>query len=225
MNNLTKLFFVIIVVLLAACNQDSNQISQYEKISYLSEFYKNSNLKENYFPGGLQLENEKGALTVNTCPEYLSNISTYNVVETDENMQMLFYYLPCVSAALQKKAKSAEISFFNDALNDVIINELDLTTFRSSFRRKLDANNNTFKSLGYEFDYANRKVTVKRSNWNYEFILLGRGDYNADGVEQLLVLFVDQAKSSSYYASNLLVLNKNNINQLWIAVDDGEYLE
>jgi len=54
---------------------------------------------------------------------------------------------------------------------------------------------------------------------------LGRGDYNADGSEQLLVLFIDEAKSSSYYSSNLLVLNKKNNDHLWVAVDAGEYLE
>jgi len=174
------------------------------------------------------MESETGALTVNSCSDYLSNISTYNVVEADENMHMLFYYLPCVSAVLNEKAKSSEISFFKGDMSDVIIKELDLTTFRSSLRRKLDASRNTFKSLGYEFHYADRKVTVKRSNWDYEFILLGRGDYNADGSEQLLVLFIDKAKSSSYYSSNLLVLNKNNNSHLWDAVDAvdaGEYLD
>jgi len=225
MNNLIKLFFVIIVVFLFACNQGSNQKSQYKKVSYMNEFYKNSNLKENYFPGALQMENDKGALTVNSCAGYLSNISTYNVVETDENMHMLFYYLPCVTTMLNQEANSSEISFFKGDMSVVIINELDLTTFRSSLRRKLDASNNTFKSLGYEFDYADRKVTVKRLNWDYEFILLGKGDYNANGVEQLLVLFIDQAKTSSYYASNLLVLNKKNNHHLWVAVDVSEYLQ
>jgi len=225
MNNLTKLFFVLIVIFLSSCNQDSNQKRQYKKASYLNEFYKNSNFKENSFPGALQMENEKGTLTVDSCSDYLSSISAYNVVETDENMHMLYYYLPCVSTVLNKKVNSSETSLFKGDMSNVIINELDLTTFRSSLRRKLDASINTFKSLGYEFDYADRKVTVKRSNWDYEFILLGRGDYNADGSEQLLVLFIDEAKSNAYYSSNLLVLNKKSNNKLWVAVDASEYLE
>lgn len=224
MSDLNRLFFVVIFAFLHACDQGGNQRSQYEKTSYLKEFYENSNIKVNHFPGGLLLENETDALTVNSCSEYMSSMSMYDLVESDENMRMFFYYLPCISVALQEMSKSSDISFFEGDMSHVIINELDLATFRSSFRRNIGANN-TFKSLGYDYDYVGRKVTINQSNWNYEFILLGKGDYNADGVEQLLVLFVDQANSSSYYASNLFVLNKKNKHHLWNAVDVGEYLD
>ena len=87
---------------------------------------------------------------------------------------------------------------FDGDLGRVIFNELDLTTFRSSLSRKIDERTKTFQALKNEHSHSNMQVTVKPANGEFEFILLGRGDYNSDGNEGLMVIFVDQALTSSY---------------------------
>lgn len=165
------------------------------------------------------MENDKGNISVESCFDYLSNIAKFNVVETDENMHVLLYYLPCISAELQKNANDSKESLFDGVLENVIFNELDLTSFRSSLRRKVDDTTNTFNFLKYEYSHADNRVTIKRENWQYNFILLGHGDYDADGFEDLIFLFVDEALLSSYYSSSLLVLSKNNSDRQWKADD------
>ena len=224
MNILNRFLLIVLAVLVVSCNQLNTENSQYIKTSYSDEFYKYTNTKENYFPGELKMENDKGILSANTCSEYLSNLADYNVVESDENMHMRLYYLPCVMDVLQVKAKGSKSSLFDGDLSRVITNELDLTTFRSSLRRKLDKNIKTFNALKYEYNYADMQVTVKRSNWEYVFLLLGKGDYDGDGFEDLIVLFVDQALTSSYYSSSLLLLHKNNSTHGWFASDAVELI-
>lgn len=225
MNILSRLLFIVSVVFAVSCNQSATENNQYIKTSYLDGFYKYTNTKKNYLPGELQMENDKGVLSVSSCSEYVTSLTDYNVVESDENMQMQLYYLPCIIEVVHDNAKNAHSSLFDGDLSRVVVNELNLTTFRSSLRRKLDENSNTFKTLKYEYSYTGIQVTVKRQNWEYVFLLLGKGDYDSDGVEDLMVLFVDQALSSSYYSSSLLVLHNNNSAKIWSASDAVELIK
>jgi len=225
MNIVTRLLMVVFIVFSSACNQPNKQSSEFSKISFGDELYIYSKSKKDYFPGALLVANDKGELSVNSCKQYLKSITSHKVVETDENMHMLLYYLPCVQTALQKQAKDSRSGLYEGSLSKVIIDELDLSSFRSSLRRKLDENTNTFGVLNYKYSQSNNRVTVKRSSWEYDFILLGRGDYDRDGFEDLMILFVDQALSSTYYSSNLLVLRKKDINLLWKASDALDLLE
>jgi len=194
------------------------------KASFLDEYYQFSNSKKSEFPAPLQLENETGSLVVNSCLSYLTNLRTYHVVESDENMRLQLYYLPCISEKMQSEAVNSKSSQFDGDLIRVITDELDLTTFRSSLRRKLTENVKTFNDLKYEHSLSGNKVEVKRLNWKYVFILLGKGDYDNNGFEDLMVMFIDQALSSSYYSSDILVLHKKEGDRYWTATDAVELL-
>jgi len=212
-----KFILIMSVLFVVSCSESNTENNQYPKATYLDELYKYTKTKENDFPGKLIMENEKGVLSVSSCSEYLDNLADYNVVESDENMHMQLYYLQCIAGELQKVANDAKFSLFDGELSNLVINNLDLTTFRSSLRRKLTEGTNTFNALKYDYSHSDKQVTVVSANWKYDFILLARGDYDSDGFEELMVLFIDQSLSSSYYSSDLLLLHKKKSDLLWRA--------
>lgn len=147
--------------------------------------------------------------------DYLDNLADYSVVESVDNMRNQLYYLQCIAVELQVIAIDSNFNLFSYDLSNIIFSGLDLMSFRSSLRRKLTDSSRTFKSLKYEYSHSGNRVTVKRPNWYYDFVLLGKGDYDHDGFEDLMVLFVDQSLSHSYYSSDVLLLHKTSRDLLW----------
>ena len=220
-----KLLVALTVLLLSACyHVNKLETSSYNKESFISALYRYSESEENYYPGELILKDNTGEILVNSCKTYLDNLATYSVLETDENMHMLLYYLPCIANTLDKKATDSSVSFYSNELSEVIINDLNLATFQSSLRPKLTDNVTSFKDLAYEYTESENQVTIKRPTWEYNFVLLGKGDYDHDGIEDLLVLFIDSSQASSYYSNSLLVLRKKEASQFWQAIEAEELL-
>ena len=60
-------------------------------------------------------------------------------------------------------------------------------------------------------------VLIDTKDWKYQWTLLAQGDLNGDGIEDLLVRFLDQAKTSNYFSAQILVLQSNNTENRWSA--------
>jgi len=45
--------------------------------------------------------------------------------------------------------------------------------------------------------------------WYYKFNILTKGDFNHDGIEDLLVGFIDQAKEGNYFSYSTLIITRN----------------
>lgn len=161
---------------------------------------------------------------VGDCRSFIENIKVSTVVETDSNFKVYGHYQSCISSHIFQLGQAASKSFYQGDFSELIYANLDVASFRSSIRQSLDDKTHTFKELKYQFNKEENIVDFDSPTWRYKFTLLARGDFNKDGVEDMLVGFLDEAKTASYYANVTLVLIKTDNNSLWKAEEAEQYL-
>jgi hypothetical protein len=78
---------------------------------------------------------------------------------------------------------------------------LDLTTFRNSTGDDSEGPRaRTFAELGIRpTEVSDTIATSEADGWHYSVSVLGRGDYNKDGVEEVAVCFLDWARNGGTY--------------------------
>ncbi len=193
---------------------------QYPPVAVLFEYKTKNNeaLPEIKF-----IKNDK-EITVKNCVDMISHINKFELVETDDNYRSYSYYQSCIASLIYKKGKVSTVSFYNGNFSETIYKDLDLSSFRSSIRPKLDEKIHTFLDLEYKQSGDGNRILIERPTWHYKFSLLARGDFNNDQIEDLLVGFLDESKSASYFADTTLVLIKTKKNGLWIAEEAEKYI-
>lgn len=107
-------------------------------------------------------------------------------------------------------APSALKSFLpKEKIELCIVDNLDLSTFRSSFGPRRGAGQRTFKDLGETAPtISSGTIDFKSDDWSYTIRILGRRDYNGDGLEDIAVCFVDRALKGTYNTSEPLLLTR-----------------
>lgn len=162
----------------------------------------------------------KTSVSVSNCTDFIKNISLYTAEETGHNMRALADYQQCIISWVAGQAKPASLSFIQENFSPIIIDELDLSSFASSLGPRLDDNKSTLAAFSFSnVTESADKVSITDEGWTYEFVLLGRGDFNGDGSEDLLVRFLDQSGDASYFSLQTLVLVKTNKNAGVSALD------
>jgi len=156
-------------------------------------------------------------ITVSSCKTFTEKLGEYKLVETPNNMQLYWDYIPCVANRLLAKAKSSQKSAFIN-FESLIMENLDLKGFNSSLRPRLSNTDNTLKALGMKNNSKdNTEILIETTDWKYQWTLLAQGDFNGDGVEDVMLRFLDQAKKSNYFSVQLLVLQSNDADDRWSA--------
>lgn len=102
------------------------------------------------------------------------------------------------------------VSYFpKKDLGRFLANKFDLASIRSSFGPRRTPAQRTFADLGMRPSKATDDVVVFESpgDWLYELKIVGRGDVNSDGIEDLVVCFIDRALNGGTYdtAEGLLI--------------------
>ncbi len=168
----------------------------------------------------LTLTDNSKTVEVTNCQDFVNNISQYSVEETTQNMQVFADYQQCVVSWLTDRAKPANHNFIISDFSTVVMDELDLSGFRSSLGPRLEENKVTLSAFSFSnvTQYTD-KVSINDEGWTYEFTLLARGDFSSDGNEDLLVRFLDQSGDSSYFSLQTLLLVKIGIDSKLTAMD------
>ena len=100
-----------------------------------------------------------------------------------------------------------------------IVEKLDLSTFRNSFGPRRQPGMRFFSDFGLRpKTQANGTIAFEEEDWYYKITVLGRGDYNRDGVEDLLICFTDQALRGTYRTEIPLVVTRYSPQGLLIAI-------
>jgi len=182
-----------------------------------SKYLKKPNISDKPLPT-MKLIKHYDVISVHSCESLFKKLGEFKLVETPNNLKIFWDYIPCVAGKLLDKAKSSQQSAYNNNFQAIILEDLDLLSFNSSLRPQLSKTTNTFKTLGFKIsNNDNTVVLFETKDWKFQWTLLARGDFNADGIEDLLVRFLDQAKTSNYFSAQLLILQSNDTDKPWSA--------
>ena len=134
----------------------------------------------------------------------------------------------CLFAVVQSSAAVvAQKSFLpKKDIEQFIVEHLDLSTFRSSFGARRQPGQRTFEDLGETpTSVEPGKIEFKSNDWLYSIRILGRKDYNKDGLEDVAICFTDRALQGSYYSSEPLLLTRytsaGNLIAVAFQIDDN----
>ena len=80
-----------------------------------------------------------------------------------------------------------------------VINRLNLATFRNSLGSRRRSGMRYFAELGIKPTKIEQgRIEFDLNDWYYEITILRRADENSDGIEDLVIRFVDQSKPGTY---------------------------
>lgn len=100
-----------------------------------------------------------------------------------------------------------------------VVEKLDLSTFRNSFGPRREPGMRTFADFGLGPTTAsNGIIEFKEDDWNYTVKILGRRDYNNDGIEDLAIRFTDRSLVGSYRTESQLLLTRYSNDGKLIAI-------
>jgi len=183
----------------------------------ISQYLKKADISNKPLPT-MKLIKHYDVISVNSCESFIKKTGEFKLVETPHNLKIYWDYIPCVAGQLLDKAKPSQQSAYKNNFQSLVMENLDLLSFKSSLRPQLSNTVNTFKTLGFKIsNNDNTIVLFETKEWKYQWTLLAQGDFNADGIEDLLVRFLDQAKTSNYFAAQVLVLQSNDTDTRWSA--------
>jgi hypothetical protein len=124
--------------------------------------------------------------------------------------------------AAETSANAGMISYLPKTdVEHFIVHNLDLATFPSSIRPRLGSYHHFADvNIGISaIEPGEIHLSAFWDGWIYDFKILGRGDFNGDGIEDLAVCFTDDGHPTggSYYAVEPLLLTRITANGPLIA--------
>ncbi|MGC6456199.1 MAG: hypothetical protein ACON39_02540 [Coraliomargaritaceae bacterium] len=111
---------------------------------------------------------------------------------------------------LTEKIPSPTLSYLpSSSLEWFVYEQLDLASFRNSLGPSREKAMRHFSDFGI-FPTTIRKnyLEMETEDWFYGITILERRDRNGDGIEDLLVDFVDAAKMGTYRSSHRYLLTR-----------------
>ncbi|MFT6386704.1 MAG: hypothetical protein ACJAUP_000072 [Cellvibrionaceae bacterium] len=154
-----------------------------------------------------------GGTSASNCTEYFSVRKAANILETDANFLVAQEYLICDSLSAIKNATPINESSVS---NNVIFNagvplasKVDLRAFRSSFKRRADAQMHTLDTMPRaDVTTEQYAAIIDNKDWLYVLRVVARLDLNNNGKEDWLT---DKAKMGSYSTlSGFVACDVNN---------------
>ena len=104
-------------------------------------------------------------------------------------------------------------------IEQFIVQKLDLSTFRNSLGPRRQPGMRLFSDFGLQpRTQANGIIEFQDAEWYYKVKVLGRGDYNWDGLEDLMICFTDQSLQGTYRTDTPLLVTRYSKDGLLIAV-------
>lgn len=109
-----------------------------------------------------------------------------------------------------EQASSPQKSFLpREGVGRLIVDHLEITTFRSSLGPRRTPGMRHFADLGIEpTQVTEQRVEFDSDEWSYTVTVIERADKNGDGLEDLVVKFIDEARQGTYKAESTLLLTR-----------------
>lgn len=115
----------------------------------------------------------------------------------------------CRGTIRMKSAGASPAFIPAEGMERVIADHFDVTTVRSSLGPKRVPGQRTFADLGIALTLAKSgKIEFDTEDWFYGITVLERADKNGDGLMDVVVCFVDKAKTGSYSTSAPYLLTR-----------------
>lgn len=136
-------------------------------------------------------------------------------------LTLRFSMLLMLLSPVMAHAKEALVSHIPESgAPEFLFNNLDIATFRSSLGPRRTQSDRTFASLSpppttITADY----VEIREDNWVRRLTIVDRGDFNKDGIEDLVVCFDDRAIGATYRSTQLLYVTRYSDASMAIALD------
>lgn len=100
-----------------------------------------------------------------------------------------------------------------------VVEKLDLATIRSSLNPRRKTHERTFRDVKIgPSSKGPGEVELKTADWVYKISILGRKDYNQDGIEDLAICFEDRALSGNYHTITPLLLTRYGPDDLLVGL-------
>jgi len=109
-----------------------------------------------------------------------------------------------------ERTASSQKSFLpREGLGRLIVDHLEITTFRSSLGPRRTPGMRHFADLGMKpTRVTEQRVEFDSDEWSYAITVTERADKNGDGLEDLVVKFTDEARHGTYKAESTLLLTR-----------------
>ncbi len=104
-----------------------------------------------------------------------------------------------VAVALPLGAAEPSSPWPEKDLAKFVFEHLDLSSFRNSTGPRRRAGQRFFKDLGIHPSQVSATEATTDGEWRYSVRILGKRDYNRDGVEEVLICFSDVSQGGGSY--------------------------
>ena len=121
----------------------------------------------------------------------------------------LFSILTLLISGMSYSEGTSEIISYlpEENLEQFIVNRLDLTTFRNSLGPARSPGMRYFADMGLDpTEISQGRIVFETENWYYCIEVVEQADLNRDGIEDLLITFLDEAKEGTYLTEYLYML-------------------
>lgn len=100
-----------------------------------------------------------------------------------------------------------------------LFDHLDIATFRSSLGPQRDIDQRRFAGLSPPpTTLTANAIEILEDNWLRRMTIVDRGDFNRDGIEDLVVCLEDNAIGATYRSTQLLLITRYSDNSAAIAL-------
>lgn len=124
-------------------------------------------------------------------------------------------------ALMNGPAASAPLNSFlpKTDLGQFIVDKLDLASFPSILGPRVMASQHTFAGMKLKPATASaNEVTFDDDDYYVKIDVLGRGDFNDDGLEDIIVCWRDQAKGGTYRTTTPYLLTRYSADTPLVAI-------
>ena len=179
---------------------------------------------------GLSLVNDVGKrVFVDTCREYLCAVDQgfYARIRMDRNHEMNYFEFPCLYLQFFKSAKNSEISYLSDfKLKDrwqelpfIEVFNLDQKTCLACNIEEV-LNSQIIEASEIYIKGENPDIVHGRGfHFSFEIYILGWGDFNDDGLEDILLYKKIKDVLWGYDSGSFLIISKLDKNASMVAIE------
>ncbi len=215
MSNKKFIFILGFIILFLACSiiYSNNTIIFYD--NEIKEAFENydSEMRKERIPINLNLDDHE--VVISNCNQFLSVLD--NKAEYKDTIWEQLYlseYQICPILKAVTNAGCVKKSYFNKKnITEFIYKFLDITSFNSSLRPMIENHkkNITLEKFNFEhIELTDNTIEIETMDWYYTFYILAAGDFDNDGIEDIILLFEDDAKIGNYFSKSAFILNKKD---------------
>lgn len=163
---------------------------------------------------------------ISTCVELLELLERGVSLEKARVDRVFSEYQTCLVLSILRYGQTPRVSYFkHGALGDQILKDLNLATLRSSLYPRAKSPKQGFTFSDFKFSSIQtspHSLTLEDEGWRYGVDVLAAGDFNGDGIEDVVATFYDDAKTGTYFSITTLLLTQTEPDGRIAAEDAGK---